>query len=202
VPVDDEHCKMMGWRVFGPHIDPRGVGKRELVGFESIDFLEGQVAMRRPERFGKYKLTDLPPIPDNHRERSCYKEAQWAPGDYEAVVSQRRIAVHALETPMKFDGGLYLFRKLLRDAIHGTNRAASPENFRAWLGSVEGAPNTYCSGNILEVAEAPTMEDEVRQRRLIARRMIDILTESDRLRGEAREQFIMEKFAEAERSFG
>jgi hypothetical protein len=46
------------------------------------------------------------------------------------------------------------------------------------------------------------MEDEVRQRRLIARRMIDILTESDRLRGEAREQFIMEKFAEAERSFG
>jgi nitrite reductase/ring-hydroxylating ferredoxin subunit len=141
VPVDDEHCKMMGWRVFGPHIDPRGVGKRELVGFESIDFLEGQVAMRRPERFGKYKLTDLPPIPDNHRERSCYKEAQWAPGDYEAVVSQRRIAVHALETPMKFD-----WRPLSLSASCCAMRStapiapASPENFRAWLRSVEGAP--------------------------------------------------------------
>lgn len=202
VPVDDEHCKMIGWRAFGPHIDPRGAGKRELVGFESIDFLEGQVGMRRPERFGKYQLTDLPPIPDDHRARSCYKEAQWAPGDYEACVSQRPIAVHALETPMKFDGGLYLFRKLLRDAIRGTNRAASAASYRAWLEGVGGTPNTYCSGNILEIAEAGTMEEEVQQRRRIARRMIDILTESDRLQGEARTAFVQQKFAEVERSFG
>ena len=50
VPVDNTNSKMIGWRVFGPHIDPRDMGTRNLVGFEKIDFLEGQTGMRRPER--------------------------------------------------------------------------------------------------------------------------------------------------------
>ena len=79
VPVDDVNSKMIGWRVMGPGIDTRGVGNKEMVGYETIDFLEGQVAMRRPERFGDYKLEDLPPIPDDHRARHNYKECQYAP---------------------------------------------------------------------------------------------------------------------------
>lgn len=204
VPVDDVNSKMMGWRIVGPHIDPRGVigeDKKHLIGYESIDFLEGQVAMRRPERFGKYKPEDLPPIPPNHRERSCYKDAQYAPGDYEAVNSQRPIAVHALETPMKFDTGLYLFRKLLRDAIRGKNPSASPENFRTWLQGLGGAPNTYCSGNVLEIREAPTMEEEVPRRRQVAKRMIDTLTESDRLKGVERVEFIRQRLSAIESEF-
>lgn len=203
VPVDDENSKMIGWRVVGPHVDTRaliGEDKKHLIGYETIDFLEGQVAMRRPERFGTYKAEDLPPIPPHHRERSCYKDAQWAPGDYEAIISQRRIAVHALETPMKFDAGLYLFRKLLRDAIQGKNRAASPEGWRKWLESVKGAPNSYCCGNVLEIAEAPTQEEEVRKRRLVAKQVMDALIESDRFEGEARKEFVQEKFSAIERS--
>ena len=185
VPVDDENSKMIGWRVMGPGIDTRGVGRKDLVGYETIDFLEGQVALRRPERFGEYGLEDLPPIPTNHRERANYKQAQYAPGDYEAIISQRPIAVHALENPTRFDAGLYLFRKLLRDAVRGTNPAASPEAFAAWCRERDGAPNSYCSGNVFELKEGATVEEEVAQRRSIARQVVDLLTQNDTLRGEA-----------------
>jgi hypothetical protein len=116
-------------------------------------------------------------------------------------VSQRPIAIHALETPMKFDAGLYLFRKLLREAIRGKNKAASPEAFREWLKSVGGFPNTYCSGNVFDVAEAPTMEEEVTRRRKLAKSVLDIVTEADSMSGAERVEFIKQRMAELERSF-
>jgi len=186
VPVDDTNSKMIGWRVMGPGIDTRGVCDRSLVGYETIDFLEGQVAMRRPERFGKYKLEDLPPIPPNHRERANYKQAQYAPGDYEAIISQRPIAIHALEHPTKFDLGLYTFRRLLRDALRGTNPDATAERFAAWLRAVGGAPNSYCSGHVLEVPEAEDVAREVANRRHVARGVVALLTSTDSLHGAAR----------------
>jgi len=198
VPVDDENSKMIGWRVMGPGVDTRGVGDKSLVGYETIDFLEGQVAMRRPERFGKYKLEDLPPIPANHRERHNYKDAQYAPGDYEAIVSQRPIAVHALENPTKFDAGLYMFRKLLRDAIRGSNPAASPASFAEWFKSMGGAPNSYCSGNVFDMPEAESVADEVKRRRYLAKQVVSILTESDSMTGEERNEFVRRRMNEVE----
>ncbi|MGY2486187.1 Rieske 2Fe-2S domain-containing protein [Cupriavidus sp. CP313] len=200
VPVDDENSKMIGWRVMGPGIDTRGVGDKRLVGYESIDFLDGQVALRRPERFGKYTLEDMPPIPSNHRERENYKNAQYAPGDYEAIISQRSIAVHALEHPTKFDAGLFSFRKMLRDAVRGTNAAAAAQGFAEWLRELNGAPNSYCSGNVFELPEAETIEQEVANRRLLARKAVAILTEADGLTGEARAAFVKTKFDELEQS--
>jgi len=200
VPVDDTNSKMIGWRVMGPSIDTRGICDKNLVGYESIDFLEGQVAMRRPERFGEYKLEDLPPIPENHRERANYKEAQKAPGDYEAIISQRPIAVHALEHPTKFDAGLYAFRKMLRDAVRGSNPAAEAANFAEWLRSVDASPNSYCSGNVLEIPEGSTPEEEVARRRKVAKAVVAILTESDQMKGDARAAFVKEKFAELEKT--
>lgn len=201
VPVDDENSKMIGWRVMGPGIDTRGVGDKSLVGYETIDFLEGQVALRRPERFGEYGLNDIPPLPTNHRERKNYKEAQYAPGDYEAIISQRPIAVHALENPTKFDAGLYLFRKMLRDAVRGSNPAASAESIAQWLRDVGGAPNSYCSGNVFEFPEAQTQEAEVAQRRKLSRQIIAIITEADGLKGEDRASTIRTKLDELEQSF-
>jgi phenylpropionate dioxygenase-like ring-hydroxylating dioxygenase large terminal subunit len=190
VPVDDQNSKMIGWRVMGPGIDTRGVGCKEFVGFETMDFLEGQVALRRPERFNGYSLTDLPPIPDNHRTRPSYKAAQYAPGDYEAIITQRPIAVHALEHPTKFDAGLYAFRKMLREALRGKNPAADPDGFAEWLRRFQGAPNSYCCGNVLDIPEAPTIEQEVAARRKIARHIVGLLTECDGLTGEQRTAFV------------
>lgn len=200
VPVDDVNSKMIGWRVLGPTIDTRGVGDKNMVGYEAIDFLEGQVAMRRPERFGKYKLEDMPPIPSNHRERANYKDAQYAPGDYEAIISQRPIAVHALENPTKFDAGLYMFRKLLRDAIRGSNPGASAERFAQWLKDSNGAPNSFCSGNVFHLPLAKTVEEEVAQRRMLSKQVIAILNESDKMSGPARTEFVKSRFEELEQT--
>ena len=193
VPVDDVNTKMLGWRVMGPGIDTRGVGHKELVGYETIDFLEGQVAMRRPERFGTYKLEDLPPIPPHHRERANYKDCQYAPGDYEAIISQRPIAVHALENPTKFDAGLYMFRKLLRDAVRGSNPQASAQAFAQWVKDAGGAPNAYCSGQVFELPVGRTTEEEVTLRRHLARQVVQILTASDGLKGAERDAFVKDK---------
>jgi len=171
-----------------------------MVGYETIDFLEGQVAMRRPERFGKYKLEDMPPIPSDHRARANYKECQYAPGDYEAIISQRPIAVHALENPTKFDAGVFQFRKMLRDAVRGTNPAAGPQQFAEWLRENAAAPNSYCSGNVLEVPEAATVEEEVKQRRQVTRQIVAILTESEKLKGDERAAFVRQRFDELEQS--
>lgn len=193
VPVDDHNAKMIGWRVMGPGIDTRGVGDKSLVGYETIDFLEGQVAMRRPERFGEYELNDLPPIPPDHRNRPNYKDCQYAPGDYEAIISQRPIAVHALENPTRFDAGLYMFRKLLRDAVRGANPNASPEAFNRWLSDCNGQPNSYCSGNVFELPVGTTTEQEVELRRLLARRVVEILTEADTMAQTERSSFVGEQ---------
>ena len=200
VPVDDTNSKMIGWRVMGPSIDTRGIGDKGMVGYETIDFLEGQVAMRRPERFGKYKLEDMPPIPTNHREREHYKDAQYAPGDYEAIISQRPIAVHGLENPTKFDAGLYMFRKMLRDAVRGANPAAEAENFADWLRSVDGMPNSYCSGNVMAIPEAETVDEEVKRRRAVSKAIVGYITEADQLRGAERARYVQEKMDALEKS--
>ena len=201
VPVDDHNSKMIGWRVFGPHIDPRGAGKKHFVGYEKMDFLEGQCGMRRPERL-RYGQGELPPVYKDHRERPTYHEAQYAPGDYEAVCSQRRIAVHALENPMKFDGGVYLFRKMLRDALSGRNPATSAEGFKTWLESRDGRPNSYCSGNILLIPEGSTPEAEVKARRAIAVDVIKATIESDALSGAERTAFMQTRLAAIEQRYG
>ena len=193
VPVDDQNAKMLGWRVMGPGIDTRGVGDKGMVGYECIDFLEGQVAMRRPERFGKYKLEDLPPIPPEPRERANYKECQYAPGDYEALTSQRPIAVHALENPTRFDAGVFMFRKLLRDAVRGSNSRAAPEQFAEWLRDNAGTPNSYCSGNVFDLPLGRTPDEEVTLRRHLAKQVVAILTEAEAFKGDERAAFVRQR---------
>jgi len=170
------------------------------LGAESIDFLEGQVALRRPERFANATIDEVVEIPSDHRARASYKAAQYAPGDYEAIISQRPIAVHALENPTKFDAGLYALRKMLREAIRGTNPAASAAQFAEWLREVGGAPNSYCSGNVLDIPIAATTEAEVAQRRKVSKAIVTLLTEADALRGEARAAFVRDGMAKIERS--
>jgi hypothetical protein len=92
VPVDDTNATILGWRWFGRDVDPRGQGDRARVGFGAIDFM-GQGEPRDPE------------------------EVQRHPGDYEAQVSQRPIAVHALENLASSDRGVAMLRQLVRQGI-------------------------------------------------------------------------------------
>ena len=93
-PVDDTHCILFGWRHFNDEIDLHGDGREADCGIDKVDFIDGQV--ERP-----------------------YEVGQRAPGDWDAISSQRPIAIHALENPGTSDRGVYLCRQLLRDLVRG-----------------------------------------------------------------------------------
>ena len=84
--------------------------------------------------------------------------------------------------------------------MRGTNPAASPEGFANWMRAANGEPNSYCSGNVFHLPVAAKVEDEVAQRRMLARQVIAILTESDKLKGQERTDFVREKFEALEQN--
>jgi hypothetical protein len=93
-----------------------------------------------------------------------------------------------------------MFRKMLRDAIRGTNPAASPERFGQWMRDFGGQPNSYCSGSVFHLPLAKRVEDEVAQRRMLSKQLIAILTESDTLQGQERSAFVKERFEALEQA--
>jgi nitrite reductase/ring-hydroxylating ferredoxin subunit len=55
-----------------------------------------------------------------------YLERQRVPGDYDAMVSQGPVAIHAHETLGTIDAGVTLFRRLLREGIEAVERGEDP----------------------------------------------------------------------------
>ncbi|MBM3524616.1 MAG: aromatic ring-hydroxylating dioxygenase subunit alpha [Alphaproteobacteria bacterium] len=86
LPIDDTHCATVGWRHFNAMVDPDHRGRPEEIGRGKVDFMGQQ-----PDR--------------------PYEERQIQPGDYDAQVSQRPIAVHALENLGTSDVGITLLRR-------------------------------------------------------------------------------------------
>lgn len=107
--------------------------------------------------------------------------------------------MHALEHLMSFDGGVTLFRQLLTLVVDGKSPGATPEAWREWLST--SPVNSYCSGNVLIIPRAPTMEEEVVRRREVAKKLIDATTAGDKLSGAERDAFIKDKFAEIEAEY-
>ena len=175
VPVDDTHSIIYGWRMFGREIDPYQKGDESRVGWDDMDFLGGQVGDRSAE------------------------EGRRVPGDWEAISSQRPIAVHALEHALETDIGVYLYRKLLREAVRGRNPAASPEamNRRAHRG--EPYPS-YTQNDVLVLPRRATEEEDVAMIRSVGREIVRITAEADQLRGPERRAFILQRLEELERS--
>jgi phenylpropionate dioxygenase-like ring-hydroxylating dioxygenase large terminal subunit len=123
VPVDDTTTRTIGWRIFSDLLDPAGAGDRSCVGKEKIEFL-GQI------------------------EDRDYEARQRRPGDYEAQVSQRPIAVHALEHLGSSDRGVVMLRKLVRDGIR---RVAGGEPAVVPMAADGGRIATYCQDTIWRV---------------------------------------------------
>lgn len=176
VPVDDANSIIFGWRMFGKAIDPKQMGREDRVGWDDMDFLEGQVG-NRP-----------------------YHEQQRLPGDWEAIVSQRPIAVHALESPTAGDVGVYMFRKLVRNAIRGKSTGASPEAMHAR--AMAGLPtHTYTQNTVLELRRQTSDEEDKRVIREISHRIVDVAAEADSLTGKERDVFVQGKLAAIERMY-
>ncbi|NDZ16893.1 (Fe-S)-binding protein [Variovorax sp. WS11] len=100
-PVDNTTCRIIGWRHFHADADPRGLADESRCGPESVDF------------FGQGG--DRP-----------YEERQRIPGDYDAQISQRPIAIHALENLTRCDRGVAMLRQLLRRQIKRVAEGGEP----------------------------------------------------------------------------
>jgi nitrite reductase/ring-hydroxylating ferredoxin subunit len=129
VPVNDTNTAIIGWRWFGLALDPRGQGDRARIGHGMIDFM-GQ------------------------GEPRPYEETQRFPGDYEAQVSQRPVAVHALEHLAWSDQGVAMLRQLVRQAIRALardGRVAHPPP------DADGAIATFTQDTVLPLPPLPSL---------------------------------------------
>lgn len=153
VPIDDARTMILGWRFFRPELDPDGQGDPAKVGKQSIDFI-GQV------------------------EDRPYAERQRQPGDYEVQVSQRPIAVHALENLASSDRGVAALRRLIRRSIRavesGPPTPAEP--------APDGTIGTFCQDTVWPADQAPQDLDLRRFGAIVAENVISggALTETDR----------------------
>ena len=176
LPVDDTNTIIYGWRMFGKTIDPLQKGREDRVGWDDMDFLEGQVG-NRP-----------------------YEQQQRLPGDWEAIVSQRPIAIHALEHATSGDKGVYMFRKILREAIRGDNASASSvalhERTRSGL-----SEQCFTQNTVLSLPQREKEEDDKQMIREVGRKLVDVAAEGMKHAGEKRTAFIRHELAAIERSY-
>ena len=101
VPVDDTHT-------LGFHIETCDPGDKEKIS-----------------TFARAKEGRTAGTQEKHRD---YADTQRNPDDKEAQVSQRPIAVHALERLGSTDRGVIMFRKLLRRALKDVAEGRDPQN--------------------------------------------------------------------------
>lgn len=135
VPIDNTNTMTIGWRYFSDKLDPRGQDTPSAVGKETIDFM-GQTAGRE------------------------YEEQQRQPGDYEVQVSQRPIAIHALENRVTSDRGVSKLRSILRSRVRShseTGAAPMP------VLNDDNHVSTYTQDTVYPVPVAEDDEALVRQ---------------------------------------
>ena len=126
VPIDDTNSVMMAWRHFNDRDDPKGVGRRDAIGHESVDF------------YGQTK--DRP-----------YELRQRNPGDYDAWVSQGAINDHGREHLGATDRGVAMLRRKLLDEIDGLAAGQAPVQPFAATGE---HVHTYAGDVVLHIAKA------------------------------------------------
>ena len=127
VAIDDTNTQVIGWRFFNDRVDPEGRGDKSRIGKDMIDSF-GQLADDRP-----------------------YEEHQRTPGDYDAITSQRPIAVHALENLQASDLGVVRFRRMVRQGIKAVK---TEKPFIAPRATEGGVVPTYTQDTVLPVMPA------------------------------------------------
>ncbi|MBI3706257.1 MAG: aromatic ring-hydroxylating dioxygenase subunit alpha [Proteobacteria bacterium] len=149
LPVDDHNCQYIAWRHFNQSVDPQRKGDRTKCGVNRIDF-PGQTPA------------------------ASYEAAQRVPGDYEAWIGQRRIAVHKQEHLGTTDKGVAMARQRLRRQIQALRDGGAVVRPQAKAG---GIVPTHSGDVVLRVPKS-TNDD----RALIldvSRRVRDVILAAD-----------------------
>ena len=162
VPHDDTHCMVIGLRHLGD-IDVKGLGRRELLGKQSVDFV-GQ--------------TGVEP----------YSERQRDPNDFEAQSSQGAISVHAAENLVAHDAGVAMLRRNLREgfrAVQNGKQVPMPPQDGSTL-------NCYTSHTVLPIPPRPGTDDDQLVRD-VAKAVFDIAVSGDAYTDPERTAWIREE---------
>ncbi len=109
-------------------------------------------------------------IPGQLPEADSYEGSQRRPGDYEAQVSQRPIAIHGLEHLGATDRGVIIFRQQIRRGIRAVQEGRDPEGL--WRDSGTCIP-TYCNDTVVHVPPAPTPEEDAQLMRTTGRALAE-----------------------------
>jgi hypothetical protein len=113
-------------------------------------------------------------LPGQLAEES-YEESQRHPGDYEAQVSQRPIAIHGLEHLGATDRGVTMFRNQIRRGIRAVGAGRDPAGLCHNAGAV--IP-TYCNDTIVRVSPAETAATDRQLMRETGRRLAEAYLEN------------------------
>src|SRR5262249_6848194 len=98
-----------------------------------------------------------------------YEESQRRPGDYEAQVSQRPIAVHALEHLGTTDRGVAMYRKLVRNGIQAVRDGEDPHG----LSRGNGVLPTFCNDTVVHQPPAADPKADHAALRATGRRLAE-----------------------------
>jgi nitrite reductase/ring-hydroxylating ferredoxin subunit len=141
VPVDDTHTMFIELRHLGD-------GDDEIPEWwlDRGQMLPGQLAM------------------------DTYEESQRHPGDFEAQVSQRPIAIHGLEHLAETDRGISMFRNQVRRGIRAVRAGKDPHGLCRDKGVV--IP-TYCNNTVLRQPPVADTSDDKRLMRETGRRLAE-----------------------------
>jgi phenylpropionate dioxygenase-like ring-hydroxylating dioxygenase large terminal subunit len=157
VPHDDTSSSIFGWRYFNREVDPKGKGDPAKLGVEGADFLDGQVGGRPREQQHRY------------------------PGDWEAIMGQRAIAVHAKENLAPTDQGVAMWRKICRDALHGKTPNVYGRVAPADAVVADSAPLTsYCQDTIFHLPPLADREADRAMMREAGHKVTAIVLDGDR----------------------
>ena len=99
-----------------------------------------------------------------------YEERQRFPGDYDAQVGQRPIAIHAAEHLGTADRGVAMLRKMLREGIEAVAQGEDPKGIDR---VANGTVPTYSRETIMRVAPAPSGEEEEALLHRLSREVFD-----------------------------
>lgn len=157
VPIDDKNCWIYGFRHFNQIVDPKGLGKLSEIGNNAVDFY-GQTGER------------------------TYEEKQTTPGDWDAQVAQRAIAIHALEHRGSTDEGVVRLRRMIRNGINSKTRVAQPADKKRSNGVV----HTYTHDTVLEIPPRAGIDDRAMMKE-VGRRVLEAIFAGDKYEDHARQ---------------
>jgi hypothetical protein len=99
-----------------------------------------------------------------------HEKSQRTPGDYEAQVSQRPIAVHGLEHLSATDRGVTMFRNLVRKGISAVREGRDPQGLGR--NGKEVLP-TFCNDTVVHLPAAVDAAADAEMLRATGRRLAE-----------------------------